>query len=313
MKIGILYGGKSGEHEVSLLSAASVVRNIDTAQHQLYLIGINREGRWFVQPESVCEEARKNSSAALALIEDESALVSVVPGGGGARGLQSAGRALPVDAVFPVLHGTFGEDGTVQGLLEMADIPYVGGGVLSSAAAMDKEKTKQIWLQYGLPVVPFICIKKYEYRDTQALSRLTAAAEKEFSWPLFVKPCCAGSSVGAAKAANRAELEKRIAEAFLWDDKVLIEPFIDAREIECSVTGNTLAGDFSTPAYTPGEIVPSHEFYDYEAKYIDPDGAALRIPADLDDGRLRQIRETAVKAYRALDMRGMSRVAFFIE
>lgn len=308
MNIAIIYGGKSGEHEVSLVSATSIARTIDLTRHALTLIGIARDGRWFLQDESVLEHVKKNPGAVLPVSMDPEALVSVVPGGGCEGAFVVSGRTISVDAVFPVLHGTYGEDGTIQGLLEMAELPYVGGGVMASALAMDKEKTKIIWQALGIPVVPFISVKLNEWTNESSRREIILRAEKDLGWPLFVKPSCAGSSVGAARASCREELEKKAGEAFLWDDKIIIEPFIPAREIECSVTGNE-----APVAYTPGEIIPSHEFYDYDAKYTDPDGAALHIPADLDEETTRRVRQLAVKAYQALDLSGLSRVDFFID
>lgn len=307
MKIAIIYGGKSGEHEVSLASASSIVRTIDR-EHTLYLIGITKNGEWFLQPQQLAESLCADAAAVLTIECDEKARVAVVPGGGTAKGLTVNGAPLPVDVVFPVLHGSFGEDGTIQGLFEMTELPYVGGGVLASSAAMDKEKTKIIWQHEGLPIVPFICMKRKQWESKTEREALLAQAEKDFEYPLFVKPCRVGSSVGAGKARNRTELSAQIQEAFLWDSKILIEVCIDAREIECSVTGND-----ECTVYTPGEIIPSHEFYDYDAKYTDPNGARLQIPADIDDEQRRSIRAMARKAYEALDLSGLSRVDFFID
>ena len=313
MTIAVLYGGKTGEHEVSLLSATSVVRNIDTKKHKILLIGITKTGRWYLQSNNEIKRVKNDEKAVLKIQTMSDMVVSVVPGGGTDGGLIVLGsefgaKNLPVDVIFPVLHGTYGEDGCPQGLLEMAEIPYVGGGVMASAVSIDKEKTKQVWEQVGLPVVPFVCVRRYQKENDAEIEQIYKQVERDFTYPVFVKPCCAGSSVGASKAADKAALEKAIDEAFLWDDKILIEPCIQAREIECSVTGND-----ELVAYTPGEIKPSHEFYDYEAKYTDPNGAALLIPADLDDSRLREVRQLAVKAYQALDLSGLSRVDFFID
>ncbi|MGP1577389.1 MAG: D-alanine--D-alanine ligase family protein [Treponema sp.] len=307
MNIAIIYGGKSTEHEISLISAASVVRTISPT-HTIYLIGITKDGRWYLQPNTVFAELRADKTAVLSIKTDTAQRVAVIPGGGTEGGLSVNGEPLAIDAVFPVLHGMFGEDGTIQGLLEMADIPYVGGGVLASSVAMDKEKTKIIWQQSGLPIVPFLCVKRPQWEDTDSRNAIITHAEKELEYPLFVKPCRAGSSVGAHKAADRNELLKTIDDTFLWDDKILIEACIEAREIECSVTGN---GECTI--YTPGEIIPTHEFYDYEAKYTDPEGAELKIPADIDDEQRRTIRSIAAQAYQALDLTGMARVDFFID
>ncbi|AEE17300.1 D-alanine--D-alanine ligase family protein [Treponema brennaborense] len=313
MKIAVIYGGKSGEHEVSLVSAASIVRNINTAKHDIILIGIAKSGKWFLQNETECERVRADAHAALTVAEDADALVSIVPGGG-TEGLRTKKGTLPVDVVFSVLHGTYGEDGTIQGLLDMTGIPYTGCSTASSALTMDKEKTKQIWRESRLPVLPHVCLKQRDRvnGNGESLQKLMRQAETEFGYPLFVKPCGTGSSVGASKVSKETELEAAVAEAFRWDDKILIEPAIDAREIECSVTGNSVSGGEVT-AYTPGEIKPSHTFYDYDAKYTDPNGAKLCIPADLSAEQLDVVRKTAVKAYETLDCSGLSRVDFFID
>ena len=210
--------------------------------------------------------------------------------------------------VFPVLHGSFGEDGTIQGLLETAGIPYVGAGVLGSSLSMDKEKTKQIWKESGLPVVPYVLSRKEDFlKKSEELKRIIRETEK-LGFPVFVKPCSVGSSVGITKVKARDGLKKALEAAFKFDTKVLIEQGIDAREIECSVLGNR------TPqAFTPGEIVSSHEFYDYEAKYLDPRGAELLIPARLDGRKQEEIKSLAVKAYEAAAVEGMARVDFFVD
>jgi len=214
-------------------------------------------------------------------------------------------EALACDLVFPVLHGTFGEDGTVQGLLEVADLPYIGAGVLGSALGMDKEKAKELWLRAGLPVVPWLSVRKDALRDMAALKR---KIEARFGWPCFVKPSCAGSSVGASKVESAAELEKALVSALEWDDKALVEPFVHAREIECSVLGNREAR-----AFEPGEVVPSHEFYDYEAKYIDPDGARLEVPARITSDQAEKVKTVATQAFLVCEMAGMARIDFFID
>ena len=320
MNIAILYGGKSGEHEVSLVSASSIARNVPGEGNTVHLIGITKAGAWYLQKPGMLEEIRAKPEAILSIEEDESRRVTVVPGGGcpkafrlaagaGAKGLPvDSDGSFPVDVAFPVLHGTFGEDGTIQGLFEMAEIPYVGGGVLASAIAMDKEKAKALWRAAGLPVVPYVAARAVEWANPALRETLVRKAENELAYPLFVKPACAGSSVGAAKASNREELEKRAQDAFRWDDKIIVEPFIPAREIECSVTGNA-----SPVAYTPGEIIPTHEFYDYDAKYTDPNGAALRIPAEIGEETTKRVRQIACDAYRTLELSGLSRVDFFVD
>ena len=224
---------------------------------------------------------------------------------------------MEIDIVFPVLHGTYGEDGTIQGLFEMADMPYVGCSHISSAITMDKEKTKMILQSVGIPVVPYVCIKQNIIEDSVVYDAVIEDIEKELGYPMFVKPCCAGSSNGANKAINRKELSYAIMEAFGWDNKVLIEKAINAREIECSVTGNSVTAqnqsDDDVTAYIPGEIAPNALFYDYDAKYNDPNGANLLIPANLGENDLEKIRKTACAAYKALDVTGLARVDFFID
>ena len=317
MNICVIYGGKSGEHEISLLSASSIIRGIDN-KNKVILIGITKEGKWYLQSEDEYKRICKDKKAVLTITEDEKNAVSIIPGAG-VKSFSVAGKALEIDVVFPVLHGTYGEDGTIQGLLDMADLPYVGCTTLSSAITMDKEKTKMLWQSVGLPVVPYVCLKRYVMNDSVLYDAFIEAAEKELGdYPLFVKPCCAGSSNGASKAKNRKELSFAIMEAFQWDDKVLIEKAINAREIECSVTGNSVTFPADSEiedvvAYIPGEIIPSHTFYDFDAKYNDPDGAALQIPANLTENDLEKIRKTACAAYKVLDATGLSRVDFFID
>ncbi len=307
MNIAIIYGGKSSEHEVSINSASSVVRTIEK-KHKVYLIGIAKNGKWYLQEDSERERLLENPKAKLRIKKRDASQVFITPGGGTKKALKSGDNFLPTDVVFPVLHGRFGEDGTIQGLFEMAEIPFVGGGVMATAISMDKEKTKIIWDYSGLPVTPYLTIRKYDWDNLKKQNEILLTLEKKFDYPVFVKPSRAGSSVGAGSAKNREDLMLQMKEAFLWDDKVLIETCIDAREIECSVTGNT-----ELKAYIPGEVIPGHDFYDYNAKYTDPNGAILKIPADLSDEQRKEIRETAIKAYEALDLSGLSRVDFFID
>ncbi|NLM01252.1 MAG: D-alanine--D-alanine ligase [Treponema sp.] len=311
MNVTILYGGKSGEHEVSLVSAASVARNIDSKKHKINLIGITKNGKWFLQNDNELERIKKDTSSSLKIIEDEKRLVSINPAGGKFLGLFCKDKkigAIETDIVFPVLHGTYGEDGTIQGLFEMANLPYCGCNVMASALTMDKEKTKQVWENANLPVVPYVTVRKFEIRTEEKLAQIIAKIEKTFSYPVFVKPCCAGSSVGANKANNKDELLKNLAEAFEWDEKVLVEKNINAREIECSVIGNN-----EIHVFDPGEILPTHTFYNYEAKYKDPNGAKLQIPANLNESQKEKILEIAKKAFAILDARGFSRIDFFID
>ena len=316
MTIALLYGGQSGEHEVSLISAAAVARNLDR-KHTIELIGISKEGRWYLQDTTELFHITHDRAASLRIRETEDTLVSVTPGGGMAS-FACNGEPFYVDVVFPVLHGTYGEDGTVQGLLDMAGIPYIGCPTLSSALTMDKEKTKAIWEHAGLPVVPYVCMTRTAFSDEAARDALIAQATDTFGFPLFVKPCAAGSSDGAQKVATRAELAGALEEAFRWDNKVLIEKAIPARELECAVLGNAVTGAArcSTTAvrvFGPGEITPTHEFYDYDAKYTDPNGATLTVPAAIPDDMRAHIRTLAHRAYRAVDAAGLARVDFFLD
>jgi len=308
-RIAILYGGKSGEHEVSRTSAASVVRNLDPKRFEVLLVGIAKEGAWYLQEEGLAAKVRAGLSA---IPVEKGPRVFLAPSGGPSGGLvaeaASGLKALPCAAVFPVLHGTFGEDGTIQGLLETAGLPYVGAPVLGSALGMDKEKAKALWLGAGLPVVPYVLVRKADLDGGSGLAAIAKRVGDELGWPAFVKPACAGSSVGAAKVADEAALGPALAEALAWDEKALVEPFVEAREIECSVLGNG-----KPVAFAPGEVAPSHEFYDYEAKYLDPEGARLEIPARITAAQAEEVRRLAVAAYEALELAGMSRVDFFLD
>ncbi|MGC9311256.1 MAG: D-alanine--D-alanine ligase family protein [Sediminispirochaetaceae bacterium] len=307
-RVGILFGGRSGEHEVSLVSAASVYTHIDTSRFEPILIGIDYDGRWYLQngPYDGAEKEPQldEDGKQLVLNKADSMSVSVEPG----LGLSVNGKNLGLEIVFPVLHGTFGEDGTVQGLLEIANTPYVGAGVLGSAVGMDKAIMKRVWMHDGLPTIPFVQAEVLEFRTKDGMDLIETRTLQKFSYPLFVKPARSGSSVGVTRAEDRAHLEAALETAFRFDTKVLIEPEISGREVECSVVGNEQPVPFAV-----GEIVPSHDFYDYEAKYIDPDGAELRIPAPLDTATNEEVRRLAVEAYRAVDAEGFSRIDFFID
>lgn len=302
MKVALIYGGKSGEHEVSLRSAASVAAKM-SPEHKIIPVGITQAGAWILQPDSVIEDVRAGA-ASMALREQGPELL-IAPG----RGLRAYGShgasQLAVDLAFPVLHGSFGEDGTVQGLLECAGLAYVGADVLGSALGMDKEFAKLLWMQRGLPVVPFMTIHA---ADKPRLAALRDEAAARFGWPLFVKPARTGSSVGAAKISGPAQWDALVADALRYDTKALVEPFMRAREIECSVIGNAVPR-----AFEPGEIAPSHEFYDYDAKYVDPDGAKLFIPAPVERVLLDRVKSVAAEAYAALGLVGMARVDFFMD
>ncbi len=316
MNIALIYGGRSGEHEISLISASAIANGL-SKKDNIYLIAITKDGRWFLQEQSELTKVRKDSKAIFEIKEDDSKAVTLVPGAKKNAFLVN-GKSLEIDVVFSALHGTYGEDGRIQGLFEMLDVAYVGCTHLSSAITMDKEKTKMIWQSVGLPVVPYVCMKKSVMLDSVVYDAFIEDTEKELGYPMFVKPCCAGSSNGASKVNNKKELCFALMQAFAWDSKVLIEKSINAREVECSVTGNsvTFPSDSETEevvAYIPGEIAPTHTFYDFDAKYNDPDGAELLIPANLNENDLEKIRKTACAAYKVLDTTGLARVDFFID
>ena len=316
MNIALIYGGRSGEHEISLVSAASIARGIDK-KNTVTLIGITKDGRWFLQSNAEYERICKDKNASFKIEESGENKISVVPGGKN-NAFCTKNGSLNVDVVFPALHGTYGEDGTIQGLLDMADIPYVGCSTMASAVTMDKEKTKQILKSSEIPIVPYICIKRCDLNNSQRYDEIFQRCIDELGFPLFIKPCCAGSSNGANKATTPKELSFYLMEAFTWDDKVLVEKSINAREIECSVTGNSTIANPNNEseavrAYIPGEINPTHTFYDFDAKYNDPNGAELLIPANISTDLIETIRTTAVRAYKALDCSGLSRVDFFID
>ncbi|MDF1567741.1 MAG: D-alanine--D-alanine ligase [Spirochaetaceae bacterium] len=299
-RIAILYGGRSGEHEVSRTSAASVLRNL-APHHEPILIGIDRNGTWYLQdlPEAGSE------SESLDIRIDDGLRCSILPGSGI---IGPDGRKLAVDAVLPILHGSYGEDGTMQGLLEIARVAYAGSGVLGSSVCMDKEMSKRIWREAGLPVVPWRTL--ISGRDDPESPALAEAVFKDLGTPLFVKPANAGSSVGVSKVKNAAELTEAIRTAWRHDKKALVEKAISGREIECSVMG------YEAPwAFPPGEVIPAgnHGFYDYDAKYVDPDGALLSVPADLEEDTAKGIRSIAVQAYRTVEAGGLARVDFLLD
>ncbi len=301
IRVGVIFGGRSGEHEVSLVSAASVMDALDPSRYQVVPIGISREGRWLSSPR-VLQLLRDRAG-----LENETECVLVPePGRQGLMVVAGGGDPVtPLDVVFPLIHGTFGEDGTLQGLLELADIPYVGAGVLGSAAGMDKIIQKQLFAQAGLRV------PKYTWAlssHCNANTRKTVTnVERSLRYPVFVKPANTGSSVGIVKAHNREELLAGISTAAAYDRKVLFEQGIrNAREIECGVLGND-----DPLVSAPGEIIPSNEFYDYDAKYVDGKSEAI-IPARLPRHTVTQVQRMARTAYQAIDCAGMARADFFV-
>jgi D-alanine-D-alanine ligase len=313
LRVGVLFGGRSGEHEVSLRSAASIIEAMDKSRYEIVPIGITKKGRWLTA--GAAQQLLSGAYQPLPRADaGEPAHIMRREAGVLEHGLpmvlapdptQRAREQQPLDVIFPILHGTFGEDGTVQGLLELAGIAYVGAGVLASAAGMDKDVMKRLFQDHGLPVVPWLLFLRDEIE--QHPRRVTAAIEKKFRYPLFVKPANLGSSVGITKAHGRGELRPALEHAAQFDRKVLVERGIEARELECSVLGND-----EPQASVPGEIVPVHEFYDYAAKYLD-EGSELIIPAELAAAETRRVRQLAVAAFRAVDCAGMARVDFLLE
>jgi D-alanine-D-alanine ligase len=315
VRVGVLFGGRSGEHEVSLASADSILRYIDRSKYEVVPIGITREGRWLASgdplaalksgqaPESLPPGDDRETVVPAALLPDPVAggLVTWSESGGTSQLRDLA----TVDVVFPVLHGTYGEDGTIQGLLEIAGLPYVGAGVLGSALGMDKGKMKWQFRARGLPVANFLEFRRsrLEHDREAVLNEI----ESTLGLPAFVKPACLGSSVGVSKVRTRTELGAGLELAAEYDDRLIAEQAINARELECSVLGND-----DPVASVVGEIIPAHEFYDYEAKYLD-EGSRLIIPADVDEGVANEIRSMAVQAFLAIDCAGMARVDFFLE
>lgn len=302
IRVGIIFGGKSTEHEVSLQSAKNVVVALDKEKYEPVLIGIDKTGRWLrsgganyllhsENPKLIA--LNKKTAQGMVLVPGEEKQLMLLQGG-------EANQAL--DVVFPVLHGPLGEDGTMQGLLKLMDIPFVGPGVLGSAVGMDKDVQKRLLRDAGIPVAKFLTLRLRD-KDTISFARV----KKELGLPLFVKPANAGSSVGVSKVKSEADFRSGVEDALKYDSKILIEEGIDGREIECAVLGNE-----DPIASVPGEIKPNHEFYSYEAKYIDENGAVAEIPAKLSAATMKKVQETAIAAFKTLECEGMARVDSFV-
>ena len=322
LRVGVLYGGRSGEHEVSLASAAAVFANLDRARYEPVPIRIDKQGRWSIAEKpptamsagDVIEQARLDA-ARPATVDREVHLVAR-PSGETILSIERAQQDNPVasamvtgsnlDVIFPVLHGPYGEDGTIQGLLELANVPYVGAGVLASSLGMDKALMKVVFSARGLPVCDYRVVLRHNWdrRREHILSELESALH----YPMFVKPANLGSSVGISKAKDRAGLADAIDLAGSFDRKIVVEAAVpEAREIECAVLGNE-----DPAASVPGEVIPSREFYDYEAKYID-DGSKIVIPADLPPATFAEVQKLSIEAFEAIDCSGMARVDFLLE
>jgi D-alanine-D-alanine ligase len=323
LRVGVLYGGRSGEHEVSLASAAAVFAHLDRARYEPVPIRIEKDGRWSIAERppatmsagEVIEQSRleahrpPRAGREVHLVAHPSAetILSIdrPRASHGDDGNQALVTGLNLDVIFPVLHGPFGEDGTIQGLLELANVPYVGSGVLASAVGMDKGMMKVVFAAHGLPVCPYSVVRGHDWdaeRDT-----ILAALERSLGYPLFVKPANLGSSVGISKAKDIATLADAMDLARTFDRRIIVEAAVpEAREIECAVLGND-----RPEASVPGEVIPSREFYDYEAKYID-EGSKTVIPADLPAAIAQEVRRMSIEAFRAIDGAGMARVDFLL-
>ncbi|MBN2389426.1 MAG: D-alanine--D-alanine ligase [Anaerolineae bacterium] len=329
LKVAVIFGGRSGEHEVSIMSARSIMRALDPEKYEAIPVGITRQGRWIIgaDPMKALESEDFTGTQTAAIFADPSKQglwadtevspvqtqtpdnhLATIEGGESTTHSAALASLSRVDVVFPVLHGTFGEDGTVQGLLELAGVPYVGGGVLNSALAMDKIAFKDVVKARGLPITDYVWTTRRQWLAEP--ETVMDEVERKLGYPVFTKPANLGSSVGITKCHDRAELRQGMEEAARYDRRILAEWAVpDAREIEVSVLGNE-----EPTASVPGEIVPSREFYDYAAKYLDQgeDASELLIPAPLDEATTQQIQHLAVEAYRAIDGAGMARVDFLL-
>lgn len=313
IRVGVLFGGQSSEHEVSLASARSVIAALDQDKYDVVPIGITRQGAWLSSGDPMRELRAGIAPDSMPRL---SSVLAPDPSGDGRAELvqlrlsRNGGQALsaqagePIDVIFPVLHGPYGEDGTVQGMLELAGIPYVGSGVLGSAVGMDKATMKRLFQAEGLPVVPFVALTRIEWEaDPDTVLRM---AESKLAYPMFAKPGNMGSSVGISKIHSTEEFGPALDEAARYDRRILIEQGVDARECECSVLGND-----NPQVSVVGEVVPGNEFYDYKAKYID-DNSDLIIPAELPGHIAEEVRALALRAFKAIDAAGMARVDFFV-
>jgi D-alanine-D-alanine ligase len=300
VRVGILFGGRSGEHEVSLASAASVIRGLDPDKYEAVPIGITKEGHWLVgnAAQKMLPEVLKGGQRVMMTADPTDAALIPLDRGGSGGGQR-------IDVVFPVMHGTYGEDGTIQGLLDLAGLPFVGAGVLGSAIGMDKDVSKRLLQIAKIPVVPWIAVPRADWeRDPKKIQKVV---EKKFKYPVFVKPATLGSSVGMTKVHSRGELAPALHLAAEFAMKILVEKCIVGREIEVSVLGN-----HDPKASIPGEIVPHREFYDYTAKYLEG-GSQILIPAKLTRAQVKTMQNYSVEAFRALELSGMARVDFFLE
>jgi D-alanine-D-alanine ligase len=307
INVCILFGGQSGEHEVSIVSAASVYKALDKSKYNVSLIGIDKTGRWLTPQDS--ELLAQSRNPRLIQLNQEAATIALTPfkTQHPVLSLKEGPLKNPIDVILPILHGTNGEDGTIQGLLELTQIPYVGSGVVGSSVGMDKDVSRRLLAQAGIPVVPTITLRQHEFQKnpTQWIDQCV----RQLGLPFFVKPANSGSSVGVHKVKSKSDADAKLKDAFSFDTKVLAEKAIAARELECAVLGN-----HEPKASIIGEIIPNHEFYSYEAKYMDAYGADLKIPAmDLTPAQVNELQTIAVKTFQCLELRGLARVDFFLD
>jgi len=296
IRVCLLFGGRSTEHEVSLMSARSIYNNLDKNKYEVILVGIDKQGHWLMSDksnrllESVIE--KNNVEITPIIKKTKTSLIAV----------ESGKDLSQIDVFFPIIHGTYGEDGCLQGFFELLGVPYVGANVIGSAIGMDKDVQKRLLNSVGIKTAKFITLKKFDVTNKSIFQ-----AVKKLGFPLFVKPASLGSSIGIVKVHNQKELLPAVKQAFRFDTKIMLEEAIVGREIECSVLGND-----RPQASVPGEIVPHHEFYSYEAKYFDENGAALLVPAKISPSIIRKIQTIAIKAFQTLECFGMARVDFFL-
>ncbi|MEN9344364.1 MAG: D-alanine--D-alanine ligase [Chlamydiota bacterium] len=291
LRVGVLFGGKSAEHEISLVSAKNIIETLDKNKYDVVLIGIDKQGSWRLQ-QAGSYLLNETTPSSIALTESKE-IAPLTP---------SQDNPLQLDVIFPVLHGPYGEDGSVQGFLKLANVPFVGADILGSAIGMDKDITKRLLRDAGIPIAPFAVIYRHE-KNGWSFER----AEKAFGAPFFIKPAGLGSSVGVAKVTSEEEFTQALDNAFLYDRKVLIEKFVRGRELVCAVLGNE-----HPIASLPGEIVPHHAFYSYAAKYLDEKGATYHIPANISSECASSIQKMSIQVYKTLCCEGMARIDFFL-
>ena len=302
LRVALLFGGKSAEHEISLISARNIVAAMDKKKYEVVAIGIDKQGRWHLDDRALLLRGKEQSKVEF---RDTTNAAAVMPGDTATPMVRPSrtgfGALGAIDVVFPILHGPFGEDGTVQGLLKLANLPFVGAGVLGSAVGMDKDVMKRLLRDANIPIGKFLAFNRWD-------KIRFAQVRKALGMPLFIKPANLGSSVGISKVVNPVQFAAAVKDAFRYDNKIVIEEFIRGREIECSVLGND-----NPIASLPGEIIVNRDFYSYAAKYLDDQSSRLEIPAKLPKDIIKKVRDTALRAYRVLCCEGMGRVDFFVE